>query len=91
MKKLKWRLVGSANAVWGGVREENNDIIAETDNEGKPIPGFGFFSSRPFVELGYGIENIFKVARIDAFHRLSYLDSPGVSKFTVKVSFQLLL
>ncbi len=91
MKKLKWRLVGSANAVWGGVREENNDIIAETDNEGKPIPGFGFFSSRPFVELGYGIENIFKVARIDAFHRLSYLNSPGVSKFTVKVSFQLLL
>lgn len=91
MKKLKWRLVGSANAVWGNVREENNDIIAETDNEGNPIPGFGFFDDRPFIELGYGIENIFKIARIDAFHRLTYLENPNVSNFRIKVSFQLLL
>ncbi len=92
MKKLKWRLVANANVLYGSTRQENRDIIAETDAEGNPIPGFGYLDKgKPFIELGYGIENIFKVARVDAFHRLTYLDNPDVSKFTVKISFQIIL
>lgn len=92
MRRLKWRLVANANVLYGSTRQENRDIIAETDTEGNPIPGFGYLKKgEPFVEVGYGIENIFKVARIDAFHRLTYLDNPDVSKFTVKISFQFIL
>jgi hypothetical protein len=43
------------------------------------------------MEVGYGIENIFKVMRIDAFHRLTYLNKPGVRSFGVKISFQFIL
>ena len=92
MKRLKWRLVANANVLYGSTRQENRDVIAETDTEGNPIPGFGYLDrGKPFVELGYGIENIFKIARIDAFHRLTYLDQPDVSKFRVKISFQFIL
>ena len=92
MRRLKWRLVANANVLYGSTRQENKDIIAETDAEGNPIPGFGYLEpDKPFVEVGYGIENIFKIARIDAFHRLTYLDKPDVSKFRVKISFQFIL
>ncbi len=92
MRRLKWRLVANANVLYGSTRQENKDIIAETDAEGNPIPGFGYLNpGKPFVEVGYGIENIFKIVRIDAFHRLTYLDKPEVSKFQVKISFQLIL
>jgi hypothetical protein len=42
----------------------------------------------PYVELGYGIENIFKFIRVDAIHRVTYRNRPGVSTFGVKVSTQ---
>ncbi len=91
MKKLKWRLLASANVLYGGMREENRSILPETDSQGNPVDGFGFLDHRPFVEVGYGIENIFRIGRIDAFHRLTYLDNPNVTKFGIKISFQLIL
>jgi len=59
---------------------------------GQPIEPIGSFNgSTPYIELGYGIENIFQVFRIDAFHRITYLDSPDANKFAIKFSFQLIL
>jgi hypothetical protein len=43
---------------------------------------------KPFVELGYGIENIFKFIRVDGIHRITYRDQPDAQKFALKVSFQ---
>ncbi len=45
----------------------------------------------PYVEVGYGIDNIFKIFRVQALHRLSYLDHLGnddkkPSSFFVKAS-----
>lgn len=91
MRKLKWRLVGNANIVYGGVRTENRKILATTDLSGNPVVDFQSFDTRPFVELGYGVENIFKVLRMDFFHRLTYLDRPDANKFAVKFSFQFIL
>ena len=87
IKKLGWRLLGSANIIYGGVREENRSYRLE---DGEYVPEFGFLKNNiPFVEVGYGIENIFKIVRIDAFHRLTYLDKPNASKFALKVGFQI--
>lgn len=91
MRKLKWRLVGNANMVYGGVRSENREVIATTNLAGDPVLGFQSFGNKPFVELGYGVENIFKVMRVDFFHRLTYLDRPDANKFAVKFSFQFIL
>jgi hypothetical protein len=65
--------------------------VPETNAAGEPVATFGYLDERPFVEVGYGIENIFRVGRIDFFHRLTYLDNPDVSRFHVKISFQIIL
>ena len=88
-KKLKWRLLATANVLWGDVRQENFDIIPE----GFGAPGYPFkkVGSTPYVELGYGIENILRVARIDFVHRLTYLDDRDTRHFGVKFSFEISL
>ena len=91
MRKLKWRMVGNANLLWGSAAQINRDIIPPYDQEGTPVQTFQSLENKPYVELGYGIENILKVVRIDFFHRLSYLDQPNVRPFGVKISFQLIL
>lgn len=91
MRKLKWRMVGNANILWGNVSQSNKDLIPPYDQEGLAVQTFHSLDKRPYIELGYGIENIFKVVRVDFFHRLTHLDMPEVRPFGVKISFQLIL
>lgn len=89
MRKLKWRLVGSANVIYGGMSEMNRKIIATTNSLGEEALPVGYLDrNKPYVELGYGVENIFKFFRVDFIHRLSYLDNPDVRKFGVLISAQ---
>jgi len=88
-RKLKWRLTGTANLILGGIRDENVEIVARDENG--LLPFTEFEGGKPYVEVGYGIENIFKIFRVDAFHRLTYLDSPDARDFGVKFSVQLIL
>lgn len=91
LKKLKWRLVATANILWGDVRQENFDITPSTDVDGVETYPFKKLDSEPYLELGYGVENIFRVARIDFIHRINYLDDPSVNKFGIKFSFEISL
>ncbi len=91
LKKMKLRAVISANALMGNL-SDRNIAISQFDNDlsGNPIYPFRQWEAKPYVEVGYGVTNIFKVFSVQAFHRLSYLDE-NVSKFGVKfrVDFQL--
>ncbi|HEX6224184.1 MAG TPA: DUF5686 family protein [Chryseolinea sp.] len=89
MRKLKWRLVGTANVLYGSMREANKEVIAPETLDGEPTLEFqSFEKNRPYVELGYGVENIFKFFRVDFVHRLSYLGNPDIRTFAVLFSFQ---
>ncbi|SMG11879.1 CarboxypepD_reg-like domain-containing protein [Marivirga sericea] len=88
MKKLNWRLVGIANVIYGGMSDANKSLAGEEYNS---TDGFYTLEDKPYVEFGYGVENIFKVLRVDFYHRLTYLDNPSISKFGVKFNFQLIL
>lgn len=81
IKKLKWRLTGSCNAIAGKTSQES---IALTSVEGDTRP-FETLDNEPYVEVGYGVSNILKVIRVDVFHRLTQLDRKGVNTFTVKL------
>jgi hypothetical protein len=88
MRKLKWRLVGTANVLYGGMRQHNRDLIANETSAG-PTLQTGFLSvGKPYVEMGYGVENIFKFFRVDFIHRLSYLNKPDIRSFGVFFSAQ---
>lgn len=40
---------------------------------------------KPYMEVSAGIENIFSILRLDYIWRLSYLDSPGISRHGLRV------
>uniref|UniRef100_UPI0025DFCEDE DUF5686 and carboxypeptidase-like regulatory domain-containing protein n=1 Tax=Algoriphagus sp. TaxID=1872435 RepID=UPI0025DFCEDE len=61
IKKLKWRAVANANVLFGSVQDKNIQNVPDMDPEGNPLETFGRLDpTKPYVELGYGIENIFK-------------------------------
>ena len=82
IKKLKWREVVTCKALWGSVSEKNKRtlIFPTTLNA---------LGNDPYVEVSAGIENIFKVFRIDALWRSTYLRTKAIENFGVKFGFQL--
>lgn len=85
IKKLKWRLLATGNVLYGNLSDRNYTLAPPEDGINMPI---GRLGNTPYMELGYGIENIFRFLRVDAMHRLTYRDSPNAGKFGVKVSLQ---
>lgn len=82
-KKLKWRSFVNAKGVYGTMSEKNKALMPLSDNS-ITSPNF-FVDQKPYVELGYGIENIFRFIRVDFIHRLTYLqDHPNARPFGVK-------
>lgn len=84
LRKLKWRSLVTAGVLYGHLSQKNK-INFQTEGELLSL------NKKPYVEVGYGIENIFKIFRVDAFHRLTYLDSPVARNFGVKFSVQFTL
>lgn len=92
MKKLKLRLIGSANILYGTISDRNINMTQyDVDGDGETILPFHKLDNRPYVELGYGVENILKIFSIEAFHRLTYLEHDDVSKFGLKFNVQIIL
>lgn len=81
-QKLKWRELIGINAIYGNFDKANlKEMLL-------PARTYGF-DNRPFAEAYVGIENIFKLIRIDAIWRLSYLDHPDAHKFGVLIGFDI--
>ena len=84
LKKLKWRSFVNTKAVYGTISLRNRNLMPLTV-AGYTNPSF-FVNGKPYVEMGYGIENIFRFVRVDFIHRLTYLDAshPNAKPFGVK-------
>ena len=72
-RALNWRLVATANVLQGGLTESNK--LSPIDRQGNQflLPSLG---KKPYLEVGYGIENIFRFVRVDFIHRVTYRDAP---------------
>jgi hypothetical protein len=91
-KYLKLRLFGEARVLIGGVSQANIDIMVPIlDADGNEIPQFKSLNDKPYVELGYGVENIFKIIQINFIHRLTEVDNIDSRKFGMKIGFQFTL
>jgi hypothetical protein len=91
LKKLQWRLLATTNVILGGMRDSNRALIAQYTPDGQQTLPAGYFTGDPYVEVGYGVENILKIFRVDFIHRLSYLNNPGARSFGVFFTAQLQL
>ena len=85
LKKLKWREIVGTKGIYGGLAKENFNIIPLKVND-QPITQFKTFTQLPYWEVSVGIENIFKIIRVDAVWRLTYRDEPRVRNFGIKAS-----
>ena len=84
IKYLKWREVLSFRGLYGHLSQKNNPLY----NDGLfQFPENSYTMDKmPFMEMGVGIENIFKVLRIDYVWRLTYRDHPHINKSGVRIS-----
>lgn len=67
VKSFKWRLVASGRSVYGTISDKNiAEMILPVSTKS--------FGNIPYTEASLGIENIFKMLRIDVVWRLSHLN-----------------
>ncbi len=75
IRKLKWREVIYGKVLLGH--------LSETNQQYSKFPNNTSLLAEPYYEVGVAIENIFKLIRIDASWRLSYLNKKNVSPFGI--------
>ncbi|MEO8087486.1 MAG: DUF5686 family protein [Bacteroidota bacterium] len=81
LKRLKWRELIFAKVYAG--------TLSDANNQSKYLfPAAVGALKDPYIEVGFGIENIFKLSRVDFTWRLNYTNKPGVYYFIAKPSFQ---
>lgn len=83
MRKLKWREIVSGKVLVGRVSDKNRETLIFPEHLYELDRG-------PYYEAGVGLENIFKIFRVDAMWRLSYLDNPNISKFGIRGTIQVI-
>jgi hypothetical protein len=81
IRKLHWREVINCHLLFGSLSDKNRNI--------SEFPAGLTWLDQPYYEAGAGIENIFKLLRLDAMWRFSYLDHPNISRFGIRVSVHL--
>lgn len=80
-RKLKWRQFWNVKTLWGSINTENKKVNNST--------GFKFLNGGNYTEIGTGIDNIFRVFRIDFVWRLAPpSDISHYSRFGIFGSFQ---
>ena len=91
LKRLKWREVFVCKGVWGTLSDRNNGTLADT--AAPLLFPVGMSSvSKPYFEAGVGIENIFRLVRVDFIWRLTHRDPVAGHKpenFAVNASLHL--
>jgi hypothetical protein len=81
IRRLHWREVVGCNILYGSLSDRNKSVMLFPEG----LSGL----NEPYYEAGVGIENIFKLFRVDAIWRFSYLDHPHTSPFGIRASMQL--
>ena len=82
IKKLKWREVITCKALWGSVNDKNRRTLIFPAS----LQALG---NEPYIEMSAGIENIFKIFRVDVLWRTTYKRVSAYDNFGVKFGFQL--
>lgn len=92
IRKLNWREVISFRGMFGHLSEKNRPDPQNTGVLYKfPYENdqYHYLGSTPYMEVGFGIENIFRVLRVDYVRRLTYRDLPGIDKWGIRIQFHI--
>lgn len=75
LKKMKLRSFVFANSVYGTLSSSHNNLVLLPETL-SPL-------KEPYLETGFGIENIFKLIRLDFIWRLTNRNSPQAQPFGI--------
>lgn len=93
VKRLKLRELWGVKMFRGRLTDANNPYLSsgvvhfDTDKEGNKLTHV--MGNQPYWEGKVGLDNIFRVFRVEYIRRLNYLDLPNVNKDTYRVSVHL--
>ena len=93
IKKLKWREYIAVKVLWGDLTDKNNPYVAQ--NAADPVlmqfpeGCYVMDPKKPYVEMSFGIHNIFKIIHVEYVHRFNYLDLPTAHKHGVRFMFRM--
>ena len=93
IRKLNWREVITCRGMFGHLSEKNRPdplntgVLYRLPYENNDYSNHYLKSSLPYIEASIGIENIFKVLRVDYVRRFTYTDLPGISKWGIRIEF----
>lgn len=81
MRKLKWRELVSARGLIGQLDNRHQSVLL--------FPEEMHAVNHPYMEASVGLENIFKILRIDAMWRLTQLDHQNIQPFGFRAMLQI--
>lgn len=90
LNRWNLRTFAVGKVLVGNLRPENENLLSKYFTNGE-IPLSQFYLPKsladvPYVEVGYGVDNIFRVLRIVAVHRLTHLDAAGARSFGIRAA-----
>lgn len=73
VNRLGWRETIGVKTLWGTLTNKNN---------GQPMPqgSYALDGSKPYIEVSFGIHNIFRFLHLEYVRRLTYLNLPTAHK-----------
>lgn len=86
LRKLKLRETVSFKALWGGLSRKNNPDFNKELFRFPSDAHCRIMSSRPYMEIGVGIDNILTILRFEYVWRLTYRDTPGCDRSGLRVA-----
>ena len=87
IKKFNLREIISSKAIYGTLSTDNRSLIPQNLPGGTKFEPIHSFDNVPYWETAFGIENIFKVLRIDAIWRMTHRLSPTIDKPNPRANF----
>jgi hypothetical protein len=71
--------------AYGSLSQQNLELFSRVDEEGRLFSPVYQFGNEPYIEVGYGIENILRFITVGAVHRLTYLNNVNVRRWGINV------
>ncbi len=86
VKLTKLREIVGFKCLWGGLSKKNNPALNPNLFQFPSDAHISAMGKSPYMEISVGIDNIFKILRVDYVWRLSYLNSPGINRSGLRVA-----
>jgi hypothetical protein len=85
LKKLKLREAFSFRGVWGHLSDKNNPQYNSDLFKFPTISNVQTMGGTPYMEAAVGIDNLFKILRVDYVWRLTYRNAPDIDKGGIRI------